>query len=100
MQHLLFNPFSHLTFYLQDLIVSWGVDGRLCLWDSHSHGQIHAPISTLISREDYPIYAVDISHSVLAVGGGRDAGFLGLPLYLYNVDSDKDDDKRGNCRNE
>ena len=77
----------HLTFFLQDLIVSWGVDGRLCLWDSHSHGQIHAPISTLISRRDYPIYAVDISHSVLAVGGGRDSGFLGVPLYLFNVNN-------------
>jgi WD40 repeat protein len=88
----LFQSFAYLTFYSQDLIVSWGVDGRLCLWDSHSHGQIHAPISTLISRQDYPIYAVDVSHSVLAVGGGRDAGFLGVPLYLYNVNSTDDED--------
>jgi len=72
--------------------VSWGVDGRLCLWDSHSHGQIHAPISTLISRQDYPIYAVDISSkdesilSRLAVGGGNEVGFLGVPLYLYDVE--------------
>jgi WD40 repeat protein len=73
--------------------VSCGVDGRLCLWDSHSHGQIHAPISTLISCEDYPIYAVDISHGVVAVGGGRDAGFLGMPLYLHNVHNNKDDNK-------
>lgn len=75
----------------EDLIVSWGVDGRLCLWDSQSHGQIHAPISTLISRQDYPIYAVDIFSgkngvvSQLAVGGGLTAGFLGVPLYLYDV---------------
>ena len=68
------------------------MDGRLCLWDSESHGQIHAPISTLISRQDYPIYAVDITSkdedifSRLAVGGGRDAGFLGVPLYLYDVE--------------
>ena len=80
----------------EDLIVSWGVDGRLCLWDSQSHGQIHAPISTLVSRQDYPIYAVDISSSTtdksailsrLAVGGGgADAGFIGMPLYLYDVE--------------
>ena len=79
----------------EDLIVSWGVDGRLCLWDSLSHGQIHAPISTLVSRQDYPIYSVDISSpadksailSRLAVGGGgADAGFMGMPLYLYDVE--------------
>ena len=83
-----------LPLYLkQDLIVSWGVDGRLCLWDSFSHGQIHAPISTLISRQDYPIYAVDIAStkddkilSRVAVGGGLEAGFLGVPLYLYDVE--------------
>lgn len=75
--------------------MSWGVDGRLCLWDSHSHGEIHAPISTLISRQEYPIYAVDISHGVLAVGGGRDAGFLGVPLYVYNVNSADDNDEDG-----
>lgn len=75
--------------------MSWGVDGRLCLWDCESHGQIHAPISTLISRLDYPIYAVDIApskdadesiESRLAVGGGRDAGFIGVPLYMYNIE--------------
>lgn len=74
--------------------MSWGVDGRLCLWDSESHGQIHAPISTLIARQDYPIYAVDIYSSTndntstlsrLAVGGGMTPGFMGVPLYLYDV---------------
>lgn len=76
----------------EDLIVSWGVDGRLCLWDSLSHGQIHAPISTLISRPGYPIYSVDISSkdesilSRLAVGGGDDSGFIGVPAYVYDVE--------------
>jgi hypothetical protein len=38
---------------------------------------------------------VDISHGVLAVGGGRDAGFLGVPLYVYNVNSAEDNDEDG-----
>ena len=82
----------------EDLIISWGVDGRLCLWDSHSKGNIHAPISTLISKSDYPIYAVDISTSDtrdteilsrIGVGGGNDGGFLGIPAFMYDVIQDK-----------
>ena len=82
----------------EDLVISWGVDGRLCLWDSHSKGNIHAPISTLISKNDYPIYAVDISSSDtqdpeilsrIGVGGGTDGGFLGIPAFMYDVTQDK-----------
>lgn len=81
------------------------MDGRLCLWDSRSQGNIRAPISTLISREDFPIYAVDIGTpsnqqdgcgegsmvSRVAVGGGRDGGFLGVPVYLYDVPQEYED---------
>lgn len=101
----------------EELIVSWGVDGRLCLWDSRSAGQIHAPISTLVNRADYPIYAVDVfeqsrlrqmaickdpqekeesvRRTCIAVGGGRDGGFLGIPVYLYDI-SAASDAARGN----
>mmetsp|Transcript_28501 Transcript_28501/g.34781 ORF Transcript_28501/g.34781 Transcript_28501/m.34781 type:complete len:123 (-) Transcript_28501:172-540(-) len=95
----------------QDLLLSWGIDGRVCLWESWSLGQIHEPLAILVSRSDYPIYAVDVIEEELsrsknlakteeagqddvaaralttriAVGGGRDGGFIGIPVYLYDV---------------
>jgi WD40 repeat protein len=84
----------------QDLVLSWGVDGRLCLWDSHSESNIHAPISTLVAKSDYPLYAVDVdmhhsddgdgnSQRIARVGCGGggfgDAGILGVPTYLFDV---------------
>jgi WD40 repeat protein len=83
----------------QDLVLSWGVDGRLCLWDSHSHGQIHQPLSTLVAKSsEYPIFAVDIREvkdgegegeskltARIAAGGGTEGGFVGVPVYLFDV---------------
>jgi len=95
----------------QDLLLSWGIDGRVCLWESWSLGQIHEPLAILVSRSEYPIYAVDVIEEELsrsknlakteeagqddvaaralttriAVGGGRDGGFIGIPVYLYDV---------------
>jgi len=83
----------------EELLVSWGIDGRLCLWDSRSQGNIGAPLNTLVAKnDDYPIYAIDMFHggnnndnnnnkevSRMAVGGGREGGFLGIPLYLYDI---------------
>mmetsp|Transcript_22349 Transcript_22349/g.33453 ORF Transcript_22349/g.33453 Transcript_22349/m.33453 type:complete len:1059 (+) Transcript_22349:74-3250(+) len=77
----------------QNLLLTWGVDGSLCLWDSYADGQIGAPLAVLLSNSSYPIYAVDVLESsrtrsnisnCIAVGGGREAGFLGMPLSLYN----------------
>jgi hypothetical protein len=80
--------------------VTWGVDGRLCVWNSWCSGQIHSPIAILVDCSDYPIYAVDTSALDqtqesetselftgvrLAVGGGREGGFLGIPAHLYDV---------------
>jgi hypothetical protein len=91
----------------EDLLLSWGVDGRLCLWDSRAK-EYSAPLAILVSRSDYPIYTVDVmkqdmprgdtaitnpsaeetEHNTLiriAVAGGRESGFVGMPFYLYNV---------------
>ena len=79
----------------QDLVLSWGVDGKLCLWDSRSEGQVNAPISVLTSDKDYPLYAADIVERKtnspsenpiehIAIGGGRDAGFMGVLIYLHD----------------
>jgi hypothetical protein len=86
--------------FKQDLLLSWGVDGKLCLWDSLSQGQIGAPICVLVSNESYPIYAVDVfeelasqekvrdgttaKKSTIGVAGGNEGGFIGVPVSLYN----------------
>jgi hypothetical protein len=79
--------------------LSWGVDGKLCLWDSLSQGQIGAPICVLVSNDSYPIYAVDVFEQVVSqekvpdgkavkstigVAGGNEGGFIGVPVSLYN----------------
>ena len=93
-------------------MLSWGADGKLCLWDSYSEGQIGQTMSVLASNAEYPLYAVDVREfdenedsnetsikntdvkragtkqrtiSSFAVGGGRDAGFIGVPVKIYDV---------------
>lgn len=79
-------------FLRQDLLLSWSVDGSLCIWDSYAEGQIVSPLSALLNGSDYPIYAVDIierkapssNKGCILVAGGREAGFLGVPIYLHD----------------
>jgi hypothetical protein len=73
----------------EDLLISWGVDGRLCLWDSYLLGNVNAPIAVLKHDSEYPIYAVELSKNCVAVGGGSEGGFIGVPLHLYSFLSSK-----------
>ena len=73
----------------EDLLISWGVDGSLCLWDSWGHGNVHSPISVLRSDGEYPIYAVEITNDCIGVGGGSEGGFVGVPVFLYNAQGAK-----------
>jgi hypothetical protein len=81
-------------------LLTWGVDGKVCLWDSNSIGEVCSPLCTLISQPEYPIYALDLTvgrkntdDSVeqerqalhMAIGGGSDGGFFGVPVYLYDI---------------
>jgi len=82
----------------EDLLLSWGVDGKLCVWDSRSRGEIYQPIATLVGKSDYPIYAVDVAEAAegaligrIAIGGGNDGGFLGVPAFIYDVKQKEDD---------
>ena len=78
-----------------DLLISWGVDGRLCLWDSYAQGNVYAPIAVLRKQVDYPIYAVVVGSKpsttssrdvCIALGGGpSEGGFIGVPVHLYTV---------------
>ena len=79
----------------KDLLLTWGIDGKVCLWDSFSVGEVFVPLCTLISHLNYPIYALDITGAKaqagdtpkvhIALGGGAEGGFLGVPAYLYDV---------------
>ena len=94
----------------EELLLSWGVDGRLCLWDSFTN-EYSGPIAILFSQPEYPIYSVDVMKQTvppgdqrdtstitntakptdqniltrIAIAGGRESGFVGMPFYLYNV---------------
>jgi len=65
-------------------------------------GDITDPLCTLISNTNYPIYALDITAEEnvdlasqesgsektkmhIAIGGGTDGGFLGVPAYMYII---------------
>jgi len=65
-------------------------------------GDITDPLCTLISHTNYPIYALDITAEEnvdlasqeaesektkihIAIGGGTDGGFLGVPAYMYII---------------
>mmetsp|Transcript_14180 Transcript_14180/g.25635 ORF Transcript_14180/g.25635 Transcript_14180/m.25635 type:complete len:80 (-) Transcript_14180:143-382(-) len=79
--------------------MTWGVDGKVCVWDSYSVGEVLNPLCTLVSHSNYPIYALDVTDGgtsskaqasdtrkcCIALGGGSDGGFLGVPAYIYDV---------------
>jgi len=74
-----------------NVIMSWSVDGTLCLWDAYSQGNIFYPIALLKDDPKYPIYAVELSKDAIAVcGGGDEGGFIGIPVYLYNIEGHQD----------
>jgi WD40 repeat protein len=69
----------------EDVLVSWGVDGRICAWDSRTEGEADGPLSVLLHKPDYPVYAVSLRPDGLAVaGGGSDESFVGIPVYFYD----------------
>jgi hypothetical protein len=43
----------------------------------------------LRSNDEYPIYAVEITNDCIGIGGGREGGFVGVPVFLYNVQGAK-----------
>jgi len=87
--------------FCDELVLSWGVDGRLCLWDSKSNGNVVAPISILLANPAYPLFTVDIFHfdpsnsedndsskkfqASIACGGGQNGGFIGIPIQLHDI---------------
>ena len=73
----------------EDLLLTWGVEGKVSVWDSYSVGEVMSPICTLISHTDYPIFSLDITQTgakrSIAIGGGKDGGFVGVAAYLYDI---------------
>ena len=79
----------------EELLLTWGIEGKVSLWDSYSIGEVMSPICTLVSKTDYPIFALDVTQNgarqSIAVGGGREGGFLGVAAYLYDRNLDNSD---------
>ena len=73
----------------EDLLLTWGIEGKVSVWDSFSVGEVMSPICTLISHTDYPIFALDVTQTgakqSIAVGGGKEGDFLGVAAYLYDM---------------
>ena len=69
----------------EDLILSWSVDGSLCLWDSKSEGHVKSPMAVLRHYGPSPLYAVEVHpNQSIAVGGAEsECCSHGVPLYLY-----------------
>jgi WD40 repeat protein len=73
--------------HTEDILLSWGVDGRLCLWDACAEGEAHGPLAILLAKESYPIYCVGLRPGLMAVGGGDGQNdFIGVPVYLYDFE--------------
>lgn len=73
----------------EELIISWSVDGSLCLWDSKSQGHVKSPIAVL-RHYGHSIYAVEVhANQSIAVGGAASSCCShGVPLYLYQTDGE------------
>lgn len=69
----------------EELIISWSMDGSLCLWDSESEGHVTSPMAVLRQYGPSPLYAVEFhSNQSIAIGGAEtECCSHGVPLYLY-----------------
>ena len=85
--HALGRPLFGACFAADEkLILSWGVDGRLCLWDGTVNAEVHQPLAVLVDKNEYPIYAVQSSETKIVIGGGNgEQSFIGTPIYVYDV---------------
>jgi len=71
--------------FIKRFIISWGVDGKICLWDGIAFGDVLAPVGYVAKKEDYPFYACDVFQEKIAAAGGSDGGFIGNPMYLFDI---------------
>jgi WD40 repeat protein len=118
--HVRGRPLYGTRFIANDeLLTSWGSDGRVCLWDSQTYDdEVDQPMAILWDNngdsmgEGYPVFALALTPktavkvvessrtngtqgestalpemmlSIAIAGGGSTSGFLGNPVYLYDV---------------
>ena len=70
-------------------LISWGVDGRIALWDAQAVDELDAPIATLQNDPEYPVFNLDYhadSRQIAVVGGAGDGGFIGIPTFIFDLE--------------
>lgn len=78
------GPEHDATVHVPEALLSWGVDGRLCVWEMSSQSSVDHPVATLVDDPDYPLYAVAFSKErLVTAGGGSDGGLIGIPVHMY-----------------
>ena len=72
-----------------ELLLTWSSDGSAGLWDSNAIGEA-PPIGAFIpdanSASCYPLLRCEFSErgdALVAVGGGSEASFMGMPAWFY-----------------
>jgi WD40 repeat protein len=72
----------------EDVLLSWGSDGRVCAWDSRSRGELlDGPVAVVFRKPEYPVFAASVlAGGVVLAGGGSEPSFVGTPLYFYDFD--------------
>ena len=70
-------------------LLSWGMDGRLLVWDATQHGTVTDPDATLLDNADYPLFSVAISRDRIVTGGGKEEDGIivsgGVPFHSYKL---------------
>ena len=80
------DPEHDATVHVPEALLSWGIDGRLCVWETSSQATVDSPVATLVDDSEYPLYAVAFSQDkLIAAGGGADGGFVGIPVHMYSL---------------
>jgi len=101
--HVPGRPLFGSAFVGSGLLISWGGDGRVCLWaasgESDAYGVVTSPLAVLADRPHHPVYALGVAGGGsdgaggggallrIAMGGGDgEESFVGTPVYLYKIE--------------
>ena len=103
--HVPGRPLFGSAFVGSHLLLTWGGDGRVCLWassrESRAYGVVTSPLAVLADRPHYPVYALGLAEGgrggaggggsslllrIVMGGGDGEESFIGTPVYLYKIE--------------